>query len=142
MKIKLDASKMRHIVLFERITGATVLDCIEDEEDGKLTFVVKKGDMGKAMGKRSRNLDRVRRKIGDDVDVVEHSNDPLEFLKNIFFQVNVKNVEFVDQDNGKIAVIEVEEGEKGRAIGRGGRNIKRAKELAPRHHDILDVTLK
>ena len=51
MSIKLSANEIRYIALFESMTGAMVKDCIIDDEHGKVTFVVKNGDMGLAIGK-------------------------------------------------------------------------------------------
>ena len=51
MSIKFSANEIRYIALFENMTGAMVKDCIIDDEHGKVTFVVKNGDMGLAIGK-------------------------------------------------------------------------------------------
>ena len=56
MSIKLSANEIRYIALFENITGAMVKDCIIDDEHGKVTFVVKNGDMGLAIGKKGSNI--------------------------------------------------------------------------------------
>ena len=50
MSIKFSANEIRYIALFENMTGAMVKDCIIDDEHGKVTFVVKNGDMGLAIG--------------------------------------------------------------------------------------------
>ena len=52
MSIKFSANEIRYIALFENMTGAMVKDCIIDDEHGKVTFVVKNGDMGLAIGKK------------------------------------------------------------------------------------------
>ena len=49
MSIKFSANEIRYIALFENMTGAMVKDCIIDDEHGKVTFVVKNGDMGLAI---------------------------------------------------------------------------------------------
>ena len=41
MSIKFTANEIRYIALFENMTGAMVKDCIIDDENGKVTFVVK-----------------------------------------------------------------------------------------------------
>ncbi|MDH5794590.1 MAG: KH domain-containing protein, partial [Candidatus Bathyarchaeota archaeon] len=43
---------MRHIALFESITGATVRDCVIDENFDRIIFVIKEGDVGIAIGRR------------------------------------------------------------------------------------------
>ena len=56
MSIKFSANEIRYIALFENMTGAMVKDCIIDDEHGKVTFVVKNGDMGLAIGKKGVNI--------------------------------------------------------------------------------------
>ncbi|HEX7468171.1 MAG TPA: NusA-like transcription termination signal-binding factor, partial [Methanobacterium sp.] len=43
MTIKFSTNEIRYIALFESMTGAMVKDCLVDDENGKLTFLVKKG---------------------------------------------------------------------------------------------------
>ena len=56
MSIKFNAHEIRFIALFESMTGAMVKDCILDDENAKVTFVVKNGDMGLAIGKGGINV--------------------------------------------------------------------------------------
>ena len=54
--IRLTGREMRHIALFENITGATAKDCIVDEELNRIIFVVKEGDVGAAIGRGGKNM--------------------------------------------------------------------------------------
>lgn len=141
MNIKLGADEMRYIALFEGLTGARVHDCVIDEGGNKLTFVVKKGDIGLAVGEGGNKIRRVRRVIGKSIEVIEHSTDPIEFVRNAFMPVRVKGVNIVEREGKKIAMVNVEERDKGIAVGRGGKKIKRAKKLVLRHHGIQDISL-
>ncbi|TET77704.1 MAG: NusA-like transcription termination signal-binding factor, partial [Candidatus Heimdallarchaeota archaeon] len=49
---------------------------------------------------------------------------------------------FLDRRNGKAATVEVDNKDKGRAIGRSGRNINKVKNLVLRQFDIVDVMIK
>ena len=51
VSIKFSSKEIKIIALFESMTGAMVRDCIIDEEHSKITFVVKNGEMGLAIGK-------------------------------------------------------------------------------------------
>jgi N utilization substance protein A len=72
---------------------------------------------------------------------VEYSDDPATFLKNLLAPAKVRGVNIVTQGGKKIAVVDVEEQDRGLAVGRKGKNIHRAKILMLRHHGIHDVTL-
>lgn len=99
--------------------------------------------MGIAIGKKGSNISKVRKMIGKAIEVVEHSEDPIEFIKNLFAPVLVKNISLMDKKDGKkVAIVEVDERNKGLAIGKDGVNILKAKVFAKRHYGIDDVLIK
>jgi N utilization substance protein A len=139
MGVRLSAESIRYLTLFESITGASIKDCII--QDDKIIFVVKKGDMGIAIGKGGINIERIKELVGKKVEVIEHSDDPVEFIVNIFKPIKV-NVKLIEKEGKKIAQISVNPQYKGLVIGKGGKNINKAKELAKRHHDIDDIIIR
>ena len=80
MTIKFATNEIRYIALFESMTGATVKDCLVDDENGKLTFLVKKGDMGLAIGKRGSTVAKVQKSVDKGVEkqTLEIKGRPLE----------------------------------------------------------------
>lgn len=141
-EVKLSTEGIRYIALFESLTGARARDCFEDMENNRLVFVVKSGDMGLAIGKGGDRINRVKKAVGKHVEVIEHSEDPVEFVKNAFHPVSTKNVSIAQKDDKRIAYVEVLTKEKGLAIGRDGKNIEKVKKLSLRHHNIDDVIIK
>ncbi len=138
-EVKLSTEGIRYIALFESFTGARAKDCYEF--DNRLIFVVKSGDMGLAIGKGGDRINRVKKVVGKHIEIIEHSEDPVEFVKNAFHPVTIKNVALVVKDNKRIAYVEVPTKEKGLAIGREGKNIEKVKKLSVRHHNIDDVII-
>ncbi len=139
MGVKLSAESIRYLTLFENLTGASVKDCLV--YDDKVVFVVKRGDMGIAIGKGGINVERAKELIGKKIEIIEHSDDPAEFIANIFKPIKV-NVRLMERSGKKIAQINVSPDLKGIVIGKGGKNINKAKELARRHHDIEDIVVR
>ncbi len=139
MGVKLSEESIRYLTLFESLTGASVKDCIVQED--KVIFVVKKGDMGLAIGKGGINVERAKEIIGKKIEIIEYSDKPEEFIANIFKPIKV-NVKVVERGSKKVAIVNVNPQYKGLVIGKGGKNINKAKELAKRHHDIDDVIVK
>jgi N utilization substance protein A len=141
MTIKLTSEEMRYITLFEGMTGARVHDCVIDESENRIIFVVKKGDIGIAIGGRGDKIRKAKRVIGKNIRVIEYSDDIMEFLKNTFAPAHIKNVNVVEHDGKRVAIMTVEKQEKGIVIGAKGKKIQNAKKLAHRYYGIHDILI-
>lgn len=143
MTIKFTTNEIRYIALFESMTGAMVKDCIVDDENGKITFLVKKGDMGLAIGKRGSTVTKVQKTVDKGVEVIEHSEDPVEFISNLMAPAQLRSIRILQRESGeKIATVETDGKNKRTAIGKGGQNIERARLLAKRQHNISNIVIK
>ncbi|MBI4393605.1 MAG: NusA-like transcription termination signal-binding factor [Euryarchaeota archaeon] len=132
---------MRLIAAFQSMTQSSVRDCV-DEPD-RLVFVVDETDIGRAIGKGGAHLERVKNYFKRDVEIIAYNPDPATFVGNIFRRHDVQKVEIYDRGGGvKRATVTVDPRSKGKAIGKGGRNIKLARLLAERHHGILEVAVE
>ena len=59
--IKITENEMRYMALLENMTGATIVDCILEDENETVIFAVKKGEVGLAVGKGGEKIKRFRR---------------------------------------------------------------------------------
>jgi len=140
--IKFTSREMRYIALFQSITGATVKDCIVDTDLNRIIFVVKEGSIGMAIGKRGKNIHTLERMTGKKHEVIEHSENPAQFIKNALKPAKVDEVRITERMDGKtIAVISVNPKDKGVAIGKNGRNAERIRFLAKRYFQIQNVSI-
>lgn len=143
MSIKFNANEIRYIALFENMTGAMVKDCIIDGENNKVIFVVKNGDMGLAIGKGGSTVSKVQKAVDKGVEVIELSDDSIQFIKNLLSPAELKSVKITQNKSGeKVAIVNADNINKRIAIGKNGVNIERAKVLAKRQQDINNVILK
>ena len=133
--IKLTSQEIKFITLFEKMTRSTVKDCIINENE--LTFVIKEGDMGLAIGKKGTIINKIKKEMGKEIHVYEHSEDPKKFITNLFFPVKIERVEI----ENKQANVYIDAKHKKRAIGKGGKKINTVKQLTARHYPIEDVKI-
>jgi len=140
--IKFTSLEMRFIALFQSITGATVKDCIVDSDLNRIIFVVKEGNIGMAIGKGGKNIHLLEKMTGKKHEVIEHSDNPAQFIKNALKPAKVDEVRITERMDGKtIAVISVNPRDKGIAIGKNGRNAERIRFLAKRYFQIQNVSI-
>ena len=142
MTVKLDTEVIRCIGVFEHLTGAGVKDCILDNKANKVIMVVKKGDMGLAIGKSGSNINKAKKLMNKEIEVVEHSSDLKEFIENLLRPAYVKSVELLTKNDKYCAYVEVFNKDKGIAIGKDGEKIKKVKLLVKRNQNIDNVIIK
>ncbi len=142
-EITISEDAMRLIAQFENLTGAGARDCVIDEKFGRILFVINPGEMGLAIGKKGASVKKASDAFGKKVEVVEYNPDKVQFLRNCFLPVQIQTVVFEqDEESAEVAYIEVQPEDRGLAIGKEGRNIIKAKQLALRQFDIANVELR
>ena len=140
--IRLTSKEMRYIALFESITSATVKDCIVDDELNRIIFIVKEGEIGVAIGRGGKNIRVLERMTGKKHEIIEHSENPAQFIKNALKPAHVSEIRITERPDGKsIAVVSVDARDKGVAIGKNGRNAERIRLLAKRYFQIQNVSI-
>ena len=138
--IKITEHEMKFIQLLQNMTGATVVDCIVDDET--IMFTVKKGEVGLAVGKGGEKIKRFRSMTNKQVEIYEYMNEAEKFIKNALKPAKIKDIRIVDRMEGKkIAMVNVEAKDKGIAIGKNGDNIKKVRFLAKRYFQLDTVVI-
>jgi transcription termination/antitermination protein NusA len=140
--IKITCDEMRYIALFESISGASVKDCIVDEVEARAIFIVNPGQVGVAIGKGGRNIHTLEKMTGKKHEIIEYSEDPVQFIKNALKPAQVREVRITEKTDGKkMAVVTINPKDKGIAIGKNGKNAERLRFLSKRYFDIQNVSI-
>lgn len=138
----------------EKRLRARIKDAVDEGE--RIVFITEKGHLGQALGKEAKNLQMMRELLKKDVKFVEWDDDKQVFIRNLFKPFDIASVRMetlsvtppVDPAHPDItpepkmkirAIVEVEAKDKGKAIGKGGKNIGSIRTLAKRHHEIDEV---
>ena len=130
---------MQLINMASNITKADIMDCLV--VDDKLIFIVKKGQLGIAIGAKAKNLERLRSLFKKSIKFVEFDSDRERFVLNLCKPYKIKKVEFDGDGESVVARVEVEVSDKSKIIGKDGKNIDIIRKLANRHHSIKDVQI-
>jgi len=148
--IKLDRQSMELISLFNNISGAIIKDCFifQSPENNSeiIVFLVKKEDVGKAIGKAGEHVKDLMTKLQKKIDVIpwsENLNQFIQFILNTTKNsIQVQNIEIKESRNEKkTVIISVRPQDRGKAIGKEGSMIRKIKELVLRHFDVDNVII-
>ena len=140
--IKLTTDQMRLISLFQNVTKVTAHDCIDDEKQDRIIFVVNTGKMGLVIGKGGSNIKSLHNILKRNVELVEYFDDPAKFLKNMLNPKLVNDVRLDKKQDGSLhAVVIVDPVKKGIVVGREGRHAEKARLFAKRYFDISNVLI-
>ena len=134
-----DEQSMKYVALFQDMTRTTVVDCVDAGD--RLIFVVKEGEIGRAIGKKGENVAKLKRLLNHDIHVIEYSDRPEQFVANVFRNYDVKAVEIEQRGDVTHATVTVDPTKKGRAIGKEGRNLRVSRDVIARHHSIQSVSV-
>ncbi len=140
---KITIEELKYIAMFQEFTGAVAYRCIREDTDNKLYFLVNPSDLGKAIGKKGANVKMLSKLFKKKIEIIAYSPELSleEVVKNLFPGVNVLSVELQEKNGEKRVLVKVEESDKGKAIGREGRNIARARKILKVLFDIEKVII-
>lgn len=141
-EIKLTVEEMRYISLLQDLTGAVARDCVVDDENNRIIFVVRPGDAGRVIGRRGSNINRLRQLFNKEIEVVEYADDLESFVKNVFAPARVLGIRVVKRNNQRVLYVTVDPADKGKAIGKGGKKVAVARILLRRYFNIDDVRIR
>ncbi|MBX0322999.1 NusA-like transcription termination signal-binding factor [Halomicroarcula sp. F13] len=140
MRVEISDEARRLVALFEDEADVTVRDCVVDEDHDQIVYLVKRGEMADAIGPGGQTVEAVEERLGRDVKLVEDAETAENFVANALAPAAVYNVT-VSENDDTVAYVEVAQEDRGAAIGREGRNIDAARQLAKRHFEIDGIEL-
>jgi N utilization substance protein A len=120
----------RYIEELRILTKSTAVDCLIDERFDRVIYVIRPGDMGLAIGKKGENIRRLSKVLGRKIEMVEFSENPEEFMANIFRPALLSAVK--SGEDGRVDIVIQKKSDLGIAIGRGGANVEKARLLLRR----------
>ena len=137
MTIKLDMEALRYIAALESTAGVEVKDCVVDGDS--ILFIVKEGQLGKAIGKEGTNVKKLNTALGKKVQIAEFSSDPVKLADNMLSHIKMKTVTKVEKGQGSIDIqIETDFKSRGAILGKGGKKVQILRDILKRHYNSID----
>lgn len=128
--MELTGDELQLFSYFSKLTGVEAVDF--EKTDYGYVFLVQRQDLGRAIGKHGSALQRVRNALKGNVFIFADSPDLEEFVRNLFNNITILNVEIREAMGEKAVFLSVPEKDRGLAIGKEGMRIKIAKQLLKR----------
>jgi len=125
--VELTEDDLKIFSTFEGITRVMPADYLSTETS--LVFLVPSESLGKAIGKRAANIEKLKRVFRKRVIVIADSDDPENFLRSFYGNVSIDNIEVRNIMGEQAMIVTIDEKDRGIAIGRNGERIKALKTL-------------
>ncbi|MFT4249917.1 MAG: NusA-like transcription termination signal-binding factor [Candidatus Woesearchaeota archaeon] len=134
-----DARLIELIQFFENYTKAKVKDAFFDTNE-KLTFVVEKGEIGKAVGKSASILKKVEEKMGRRIRVAEYTEDKLALIRSLVAPLAL--VRISEDENGVVYMEGKDEKTTGLLIGKQARNLRNLEWMVRRYMPVEEIRVE
>ncbi|MBU0461520.1 MAG: NusA-like transcription termination signal-binding factor [Nanoarchaeota archaeon] len=135
-KIIYDATTLQTMSLFERITRSQIKDCFFDEVQKRMVFIVQPGHLWRALGPKGANVKKLEATLNRKIKIVEFNPDKLQFIKNMVFPLQVKNI---TEENGIVTLFGDDTKTKGLLIGRNAANLRNLEQNVRRYFEITEI---
>jgi len=134
-KIIFNNDIIKFMSIFTNITHTSLRDCVDS--NNKMVFIVEENQAGKAIGKGGINVKKLEQKFKKKIKIVEHSKDPIQFIKNLVYPNKVKEIT-CDEDE-VYTITPVDSFTRGMLIGRSASNLREYEDIVKRYFKIKEL---
>lgn len=136
--MRLTSNEIFYLNALNSASGANARDCVVQ---GKvITFLIKKEEIGKAIGKNASSVKKLRETLKLNVELLEYATSAEQFIKKALYNIKVKEVKISQKESKKVASVVLQPGEKRKLLTNMSR-VKRIKALALRNYNIGDIKI-
>ena len=128
--MELTGDDLKLVNLFTSVTGVMPADMAK--VGNNYAFLVDKFQLGKAIGKKGANIQKLRERLRTGVIIAPNAPQLEEFVRGFFPNVRILSYELREAPGQKVVFLTVADADRGIAIGRDGLRIKSAKEFLKR----------
>lgn len=137
--MRLTSNEIFYLNALNSVSGANARDCVV--VGNSIAFLVRKGEIGRAIGKKAESAKALGKRLGLNVEILEYAKDASEFIKKALHNIKIDEVKIVDRNGKQFALLVADSENKRKLLNSSGR-IKRIKALAQRDYKIEDVKVR
>ena len=130
--MKYDAETIGLVNLFEKMAKVNVKECFYFKD--KLTFMVNKGMMNKALGKNKATLLRLEKTFNKPLRIIEFNDELEQFIKNLIAPLTV--VKYEEEDD-VVTLTGRDTKTKGLMIGSKAKNLRETETIVRKYFPEL-----
>ena len=118
-----------YINLFESLTKSKIKDCFVNNI---ILFIVEDGYIGRAVGRKGRNVTMISRLIKKRIKLVEFNKSIEIFVKNLIYPIQGK----IYKENNLVCIELNKSSDKAIILGRDKKNLQELQNIVNKYFDI------
>ncbi|MEM4367312.1 MAG: KH domain-containing protein [Candidatus Anstonellales archaeon] len=138
--MELSEKEIGLLKLFQEVTRMEAEE-IDDTEYGMLFFVAS-NSVGKAVGKKGRNIEILEKKVKKRVFILPVPESVEQFIRDVYRDIDIVDIQYKRGEDKDEALLIVKNEQRKDAIGKGGERIKTTKHVTKKkfNMDVRVVT--
>ena len=137
--MKLTSDEIFFINTLESVSSVQALDCLITKN--VISFLVRKKDVGTAIGKNAANIKALGKKTRKYIEILEQCKEPESFVRKALYKIRAKSVNGAEENGKKIIVVTLDSENKKKLLNNVGR-LKRVRALAERNYKVDDIKIR
>ncbi len=137
--MKLGREEILLMNALSNVTGVNARDCIIGNK--MISFVIKENEMGSAIGKNGATVNKLKKLLNKNIELLPYNNDPKKFLAESFNTIVFSEIGLKENNGKKLLFASMDSENKKKMMQNLGK-MKRVKEIAKRNYEIDDIRVK
>ena len=137
--MKLGAEEIFYLNALNSVSGANARDCVV--QGNTISFIVRPAELGMAIGKNAVNINKLKKKLGKNIEIFEYYENLGDFLIKAFYNIQFRTVDVWEEQGKKVLTVSVDAENRSKILNNSGK-IKRIKEIAKRNYDIEEIKIR
>jgi N utilization substance protein A len=137
--MKLTSDEIFFLNELHNISSVHAKDCLISND--VVSFIVKRDDLGKAIGKNAQNIKTMTQKTKKRIEILEYCDKVSPFVEKSLYKVKPDTITEIEEEGKRKVLIHLNSENRKKMMNNLGR-LKRIKELAKRNYKVDDIKIK